>query len=453
MKKIEEYVRSIPDFPEEGIIFRDITSVLQDADGLHLAIDSMQALLDGVDFDVVVGAESRGFVFGTPIAYNLHKPFVLVRKKGKLPCETVSRSYDLEYGTAEIEMHKDSIKPGQRVVLVDDLIATGGTIASKRSEEGLKPLITSEELLGFVPDVKEFCEVTAMQIINIDSTNIQPKHWLLISSTIEKYYDQYDGFVVCHGTDTLAYTASALSYLIQNSPKPIVITGAQKPIDLEITDAKTNLSDSFLFASCDKAHGVNIVFDGKVIAGTRGKKERTKSYNAFSSINFPYIATIQDNHIIFYLDDKEQMQDEVTFYHKLDSKVTLLKLIPSMNGDILDYLFKHYDAIIIESFGVGGIPSYEDDSFHRAIERWVNAGKFVIMTTQVTNEGSNMSVYEIGKTIKKEFGLLEAYDMTLEATVTKLMWILGQTHEPDMVKEMLYSTVNRDILYTTKWKA
>ena len=137
MKKIEEYVRSIPDFPEEGIIFRDITSVLQDADGLHLAIDSMQALLDGVDFDVVVGAESRGFVFGTPIAYNFHKPFVLVRKKGKLPCETVSRSYALEYGTAAIEMHKDSIKPGQRVVLVDDLIATGGTIeaAAKLVEE------------------------------------------------------------------------------------------------------------------------------------------------------------------------------------------------------------------------------------------------------------------------------------------------------------------------------
>lgn len=217
--------------------------------------------------------------------------------------------------------------------------------------------------------------------------------------------------------------------------------------------AKTNLSDSFLFASCDKAHGVNIVFDGKVIAGTRGKKERTKSYNAFSSINFPYIATIQDNHIIFYLDDKDQVSADVTFYHKLDSKVTLLKLIPSMNGGILDYLFKHYDAVIIESFGVGGIPSYEDDSFHRAIERWINAGKFVIMTTQVTNEGSNMSVYEIGKSIKKEFGLLEAYDMTLEATVTKLMWILGQTHNPDTVREMLYSTINRDILYTTKWKA
>ena len=128
MKKLEEYVRSIPDFPEKGIIFRDVTSILQDADGLALAIDSMQALLDGLDFDVIVGTESRGFIFGVPIAYTLHKPFVPVRKKGKLPCETISRTYDLEYGTATVEMHKDSIKPGQKVVIVDDLIATGGTI-------------------------------------------------------------------------------------------------------------------------------------------------------------------------------------------------------------------------------------------------------------------------------------------------------------------------------------
>ena len=127
MKKIEEYVRSIPDFPEPGIIFRDVTSVIQDADGLQLAIDSMQDGLKGVDFDVITGLESRGFIFGMPIAYNLHKPFVLVRKAGKLPCETVSRTYELEYGSATIEMHKDSIKPGQKVVIVDDLIATGGT--------------------------------------------------------------------------------------------------------------------------------------------------------------------------------------------------------------------------------------------------------------------------------------------------------------------------------------
>ncbi len=137
MKKMEDYVRTIPDFPEPGIMFRDVTSVLQDPDGLKLAIDSMIKLLDGVEFDVIAGAESRGFIFGAPIAYAMGKSFVLIRKKGKLPCETVSATYDLEYGSAEIEMHKDSVKPGQKVVLVDDLIATGGTIeaAAKLVEE------------------------------------------------------------------------------------------------------------------------------------------------------------------------------------------------------------------------------------------------------------------------------------------------------------------------------
>lgn len=128
MKKLEDYVVTIPDFPEPGIMFRDVTSVIQDAEGLQLAIDSLQGLLNGIDFDVLVGTESRGFIFGMPIAYNMHKPFVLVRKKGKLPRETISKEYALEYGTAEIEMHKDAIKPGQKVVLVDDLIATGGTM-------------------------------------------------------------------------------------------------------------------------------------------------------------------------------------------------------------------------------------------------------------------------------------------------------------------------------------
>lgn len=127
MKKLEEYVKSIPDFPEKGIIFRDVTSVLQDAEGLHLAINQMQEKLEGVDFDVVLGPESRGFIFGVPIAYNMHKAFVPVRKKGKLPRATISQTYDLEYGTATIEIHKDAIQPRQKVVIIDDLIATGGT--------------------------------------------------------------------------------------------------------------------------------------------------------------------------------------------------------------------------------------------------------------------------------------------------------------------------------------
>ena len=128
MKKVEDYVRSIPDFPEEGIIFRDVTSVLQDADGLQLAINEMAKCLEGLEFDVLAGTESRGFIFGMPLAYLFKKPFVLVRKAGKLPCETISKTYDLEYGSATIEIHKDAVQPGQKVVLVDDLIATGGTM-------------------------------------------------------------------------------------------------------------------------------------------------------------------------------------------------------------------------------------------------------------------------------------------------------------------------------------
>ena len=155
MKKLEEYVRSIPDFPEPGIIFRDITTILQDPDGLHLAIQSMQDKLKDTEFDVVVGTESRGFIFGVPIAYNLHKAFVPVRKKGKLPCETVSMEYDLEYGSAVIEMHKDSIKPGQTVVLVDDLVATGGTI-----EAAIKLV---EELGGEVVKVVFLMELAGLK--------------------------------------------------------------------------------------------------------------------------------------------------------------------------------------------------------------------------------------------------------------------------------------------------
>lgn len=157
------------------------------------------------------------------------------------------------------------------------LLGTGGTIACKRGENGLTPLLTGDELLSYVPDAKKFCEVETVQVLNIDSTNMHPKHWLKLAQVLEENYDNYDGFVICHGTDTMAYTAAAMSYLVQHSSKPIVITGAQKPIDLDVTDARTNLLDSLRFAASERAHGVTIVFDGKVIAGTRGKKERARA--------------------------------------------------------------------------------------------------------------------------------------------------------------------------------
>ena len=327
------------------------------------------------------------------------------------------------------------------------LIATGGTIASKKSDNGLKPQISPEELMQYIPQVKDICDFHAVQLINLDSSNMEPKHWKMMVHTIRENYEKYDGFVIAHGTDTMAYTAAALSYMIQNSKKPIVITGAQKPIDLEITDAKSNLLDSFLYASDENSQGVQIVFDGKVIAGTRAKKVRSKSYNAFSSINYPDIAVIHDDRIVFYIDDKEQSTKRLRFYHAMDDRIFLLKLIPSIDPLILENLADSYDGLILESFGVGGLPDYGNHDFAAMIEKWTSAGKLVTMSTQVTHEGSDMGIYKVGKAIKENFEILESYDMTLEATVTKMMWILAQTRDFEECKKLFYTTVNKDILF------
>lgn len=327
------------------------------------------------------------------------------------------------------------------------LIATGGTIASRYTKEGLSPQIAVEDLLFYVEEHKEFCMVDTVQLLSLDSTNVKGEHWLTLAAAIEDHYERYDGFVICHGTDTMAYTAAALSYLIQNSEKPIVITGAQKPIDLPVTDARTNLLDSLRFAADERAHDVNIVFGGKVIAGTRAKKERSKSYNAFSSINYPAIAVIQDGRIAFYIDDKDKVTGPVRFYHKLNENIFLLKLIPGMDASVLNRLFPYYDGVIIESFGVGGFPDYGERPFFQEIERWAAAGKVVMMATQVTHEGSDMAVYRVGRVIKENFDLLEAYDMTLEATVTKVMWALAESEDSSRFAEKFYKTINHDILF------
>lgn len=326
------------------------------------------------------------------------------------------------------------------------LIATGGTIASGYTKEGLAPQIPARDLLSYVDGFQEFCRVDTVQPFNLDSTDVYSIHWVKLAELIQEQYDAYDGFVICHGTDTMAYTAAALSYMIQNSGKPVVITGAQKPIDLPVTDARTNLSDSLLFASHEKAHGVNIVFGGRVIAGTRAKKERSKSYNAFSSINYPDIAVIIDGRIAFYIDDKDMASEQTVFYPALNDRIFLLKLIPGMDASILNYVFEHYDGVIIESYGVGGLPQYGSMPFYGEIQRWSEAGKIIVMATQVTHEGSDMGVYRVGKVIKEDFCLTEAYDMTLEATVTKTMWALTQVTEPEVFNRLFYRTVNHDIL-------
>lgn len=325
------------------------------------------------------------------------------------------------------------------------MIATGGTIASKPTPSGLTPMITSEEILALIPYVANVCEVQTFPLFNLDSTNVSPTHWTKIVACIEEHYHLYDGFVITHGTDTMAYTAAALSYMIQNSKKPIVITGSQKSIFEENTDAKLNLINSFIFAANEQSHGVHIVFNGKAIIGTRARKLRTKSYNAFSSIDYPYTAVIRDNKIIRYIKDIPY-ESTPTFYHNLKERVFLLKLIPGLNADIFHYLKEHYDVIIIEGFGVGGIPVYEQSSYLESIKDWIHSGKLIVMTTQVPYEGSDMEVYQVGYQAKKEYNVIEAYNMTLEATVTKLMWILGQTADINEIQKMFYEPICFDLI-------
>ena len=328
------------------------------------------------------------------------------------------------------------------------LLCTGGTIASKKTVDGLAPQIMAEDILNYVPEARSICDIDAIQVCNIDSTNMTPAHWRLLVETIEANYSVYDGFVICHGTDTMAYTSAALSYMIRNSNKPVVITGAQKPIDMDTTDARTNLLDSIIYAADDKSRDVVIVFDGNVIAGTRAKKMRAKSYNAFFSVNFPELAVMHDGRIVRYVPQPE-FTEPVQFYKELNDSVVVLKLIPGSRPEMLEYLFRNYDCIIIESFGVGGLPESLVNAFYEQMEKWISKGKFVVMATQVVNEGSNMEVYEVGQRVKKDFNLIEAYDMTFEATVTKIMLLL-RLYQNDYAKirRAFYTTVNFDILYT-----
>ena len=325
------------------------------------------------------------------------------------------------------------------------MIGTGGTIASEMTPSGLTPELNSTQLLSFVPRIGEMCHVDCVQLYSLDSTNIRPAHWLGVAKAVRENYARYDGFVISHGTDTMAYTAAALSYLIQGSPKPIVLTGAQKPIWFDGTDSKRNLTDAFLYACCG-CGGVQIVFNGKVILGTRARKTCSKSFQAFSSVNYPDLAVVQDEHLLQYM--RCACYPSPVFYDALDDKVGLLKLIPGTPAAVLEFMLDRFDGLVIESFGVGGLPEYEGDaSYFDIIHRGIARGKLVVMTTQVPNEGSNLAVYHVGGRLKSALCLLEAYDMTTEAAVAKLMWIMGQTRDFDETERLFYRPVARDILY------
>ena len=324
------------------------------------------------------------------------------------------------------------------------IIATGGTIASTSDGAGLAPTATGRELADKVPLIDTIAELGFVQPMNIDSTNMRPRDWLRIKDVIVGSYGDYDGFVVLHGTDTMAYTAAALSYLIQDSEKPIVLTGSQQPMASPFTDAKLNLYQSVLYAADDASRDVSVVFSGKAIAGTRAHKQRTMSFNAFMSMNYPSLAYIRNDRIVRAGAEMGAVAPRTgaapTVFDALDERVLVLKLTPELQPSIFELLKRDYDAIILETFGIGGIP----DTLHDAIFGWVDSGRTLVVTTQVPEEGLDLGVYEVGRAYAENPGVLKGDDMSTEALVAKTMWVLGQTRDPEAVRELFYREINHD---------
>ena len=240
------------------------------------------------------------------------------------------------------------------------------------------------------------------------------------------------------------YTASAISYLVQSSPKPIALTGAQKSITTEDTDARTNLYDAFAYVSDGASHGVSIVFDGRVITGTRARKVRTKSRNAFESVDYPNLALVREGKILRYIPEKKPSAP--VFYDRIEGNVAAMKLTPGLGANALKALRGSLEGLVVESFGVGGVPSADGGELLKEIGLWKREGKTVAVTTQVPYEGSDMAVYEVGRRALNEGGVLEAYTMTPETAVVKLMWILGQTRDADEIRRLFYQPVAHDLL-------
>ena len=325
------------------------------------------------------------------------------------------------------------------------LIATGGTIASRPTAAGgLAPALTSAELLACVPELAEVCHIDALQLYNLDSTNIGPDQWIGMVHAVRDHYGAYDGFVITHGTDTMAYTAAALAYMIQRSAKPVVLTGSQKSIYNRDTDARNNLYRAVLYACHPAAWGVQLVFDGKVILGTRARKIRTKSFNAFSSIDYPDTAEFRDLRLVPFL-PMPAGYGPVQFQDRLDPAVFVLRLVPGMRADIIPLLAGHCNALILESFGVGGLPGGDDGPLFAAVRDWCAAGRLAVFTTQVPHEGSDLAVYEVGRAAKALPGVLEAQDMTPEAAAVKLMWALGQAADRDEAARLFLMPVQFDL--------
>lgn len=325
------------------------------------------------------------------------------------------------------------------------VIATGGTIASSDEGNGLTPHYNVSELISFIPEAESKFTITGKMLMNIDSSNMTPKCWVKIARAIKDHYEEYEGFVITHGTDTMAYTSAALTYMLKGLSKPVILTGSQYSIEEKCTDALQNLGDALNFAT-EEIAGVFIVFDGKLICGTRAMKVKTKSYDAFESVNFPYVAEIKHGRITYnkYISAHFKPKSEpFVLRDKVCDNIVVLKIFPGIDTELFNFIQNRYRGIIIESFGIGGIP-FENRDVISKIKEMTDSNIAVVVTTQCLEEGVDLGIYEVGKKLPIN-KIIYASDMNTEALVPKLMCALGMSENLSEIKKYIEMPIMFDI--------